>query len=340
MFLGGDLGGTKTLLALAEQDAAGGIRIVRQQRFASADYPTFERMLDEFLADRPSIDAACFGVAGPTDGRNAKLTYLPWSLAASELGRRFAIPRVTLANDFAAAAHGLPLVEPESIVTLHAGQPVERAPRVILGAGTGLGVAGLVWQGAGYRVIAGEGGHIGFAPQTSQQGELWRWLLERNGRVTTEDIVSGPGLARIHAFLGGRPHPVPPGDLLRGEGDGALGSSPLGGAQPEEIGSAALAGNDPLASDALRLWLECYGAFAGDLALHWLARGGVYLAGGIASKLLPGTDNAPFIEAFLAKREHRSLVQDMPVRLVTDENLGLRGTLALASEHGVATSGA
>jgi len=340
MFLGGDLGGTKTLLALAEQDAAGGIRIVRQQRFASADYPTFERMLDEFLADRPSIDAACFGVAGPTDGRNAKLTYLPWSLAASELGRRFAIPRVTLANDFAAAAHGLPLVEPESIVTLHAGQPVERAPRVILGAGTGLGVAGLVWQGAGYRVIAGEGGHIGFAPQTSQQGELWRWLLERNGRVTTEDIVSGPGLARIHAFLGGRPHPVPPGDLLRGEGDGALGSSPLGGAQPEEIGSAALAGNDPLASDALRLWLECYGAFAGDLALHWLARGGVYLAGGIAAKLLPGTDNAPFIEAFLAKREHRSLVQDMPVRLVTDENLGLRGTLALASEHGVATSGA
>jgi len=316
MILGGDLGGTKTLLALAEQDAAGGISIVRQQRFASADYPTFEGMLDEFLADRPSIAAACFGVAGPTDGRNAKLTYLPWSLAASELGRRFAIPRVTLANDFAAAAHGLPLVEPERIVTLHAGQPVERAARVILGAGTGLGVAGLVWQGAGYRVIAGEGGHIGFAPQTSQQGELWRWLLERNGRVTTEDIVSGPGLARIHAFLGGRPQ------------------------QPEEIGSAALAGNDPLASDALRLWLECYGAFAGDLALHWLARGGVYLAGGIAAKLMPGTDAGPFIEAFLAKREHRSLAQDMPVRLVTDENLGLRGTLALASEPDVATSGA
>ena len=128
--------------------------------------------------------------------------------------------------------------------------------------------------------------------------------------------------------------------MLRGEGNGALGSSPLGGAQPEEIGNAALAGNDPLASDALRLWLECYGAFAGDLALHWLARGGVYLAGGIAAKLLPGTDAGPFIEAFLAKREHRSLVQDMPVRLVTDESLGLRGTLALASARGVATSGA
>jgi len=136
MFLGGDLGGTKTLLALAEKDAAGGMRIVRQQRFASADYPDFETLLDEFLADRPSIAAACFGVAGPTDGRNAKLTYLPWSLAANELERRFAIPRVTLANDFAAAAHGLTLVEAERILTLHAGQPVEHAPRVILGAGT------------------------------------------------------------------------------------------------------------------------------------------------------------------------------------------------------------
>jgi glucokinase len=148
---------------------------------------------------------------------------------------------------------------------------------------------------------------MGFAPQTSQQGELWRWLLEKNGRVTTEDIVSGPGLARIYAFFGGQPR------------------------QAEEIGNDALVGSDPLASNALRLWLECYGAFAGDLALHWLARGGVYLAGGIAAKLLPGTDTSPFIEAFFAKREHRHLALDMPIRLVTDEGLGLRGTLALAA---------
>ncbi len=307
MILGGDLGGTKTLLALAEKDAAGSIRIVRQQRFASADYPTFDALLDEFLADRPSIAAACFGVAGPTDGQSAKLTYLPWSLVASNLARRFAIPKVSLANDFAAAAHGLALVDAENIVTLCAGQPIDHAPRVILGAGTGLGVAGLVWQGDRYRIIAGEGGHMGFAPQTAEQGELWRWLLDQNGRVTTEDIVSGPGLARIYAFFGGRPQ------------------------RADEIGSAALVGSDPLAVKTLRLWLECYGAFAGDLALHWLARGGVYLAGGIAAKLLPGSDAEPFIDAFLAKREHRHLAQDMPVHLITDETLGLRGTLALAA---------
>jgi glucokinase len=307
MFLGGDLGGTKTLLALAERDASGRIRIVRQQRFASADYPTFDALLDDFLAGRPAVDSACFGVAGPTDGHSAKLTYLPWSLAAADLERRFAIGRVALLNDFAAAAHGLALVDAREFVTLHPGSPVERAPRVILGAGTGLGVAGLVWQDGGYRVIPGEGGHFGFAPQTAQQGELWRWLLDPDGRVTTEDIVSGPGLARIHAFLGGRPR------------------------QPDEIGNFALAGADPLASEALRLWLECYGAFAGDLALHWLARGGVFLAGGIAAKLMPRSDCAPFIAAFLAKREHRHLVADMPIFLVTDEELGLKGTLALAS---------
>jgi len=306
MILGGDLGGTKTLLALAET-VGGEIRIVRQQRYASADYPSFDALLGEFLAGAPAIESACFGLAGPTDGQDAQLTYLPWRLSAGELGRRFGIARVALANDFAAAAHGLPLLEAKQVRTLHAGQPVAQAPRVILGAGTGLGVAGLVWEGNRYRVIPGEGGHLGFAPQTPQQGELWRWLLQQNGRVTTEDVVSGPGLARIYAFLGGRPQ------------------------QPQEIGNAALAGSDPLAGQALALWLSCYGAFAGDLALHWLARGGVYLAGGIAARLLPHTDTSPFIDAFLAKREHRKLAQDMPLYLLTTEDLGLRGALALAA---------
>lgn len=305
MILGGDLGGTKTLLALAEP-ADGKLRIVRQQRYVSTDYPSFEQVLAEFLADAPPVAAACFGVAGPTDGQSARLTYLPWQLDADQLGRRFKIGRVSLANDFAAAASGLALVEPAEILTLHAGQPVDAAPRVILGAGTGLGVAGLVRENGSYRVIPGEGGHLGFSPQTPEQGELWRWLLDKSGRVTTEDIVSGPGLARIHAFLGGSAQ------------------------QPESIGQAALAGKDPLAVHALELWLACYGAFAGDLALHWLARGGVYLAGGIAAKLLPHIDNTPFISAFLAKREHAELVAGMPIHLLTTEDLGLRGALALA----------
>ena len=306
MILGGDLGGTKTLLALAEL-IDGRIDIIREQRFASTEYPNFDALLGEFLADRPAITSACLGVAGPTDGQTAQLTYLPWHLSTKAISQRFGIGKVTLANDFAAAANGLSVVDPAHIQTLHSGQPIADAPRVILGAGTGLGVAGLVWENGHYRVIPGEGGHIGFAPQTMQQGELWRWLLEQNGRVTTEDVVSGPGLARIYAFLGGRPQ------------------------QPEEIGQAALAGTDLLAEQALQLWLSCYGAFAGDLALHWLARGGVYLAGGIAAKLLPQIDGTPLISAFLNKREHAPLVKNMPIYRLTAEDLGLRGALALAA---------
>ncbi|MDP3540672.1 MAG: glucokinase [Azonexus sp.] len=317
MILGGDLGGTKTLLALAER-GDGKLHIVREQRFASADHPNFDDLLAEFLTNAPPIASACFGIAGHTDGLTAQLTYLPWHLSAHDLSRRFGIGRVTLANDFAAAANGLPLLEEKQIVSLHAGQPIIHAPRVILGAGTGLGVAGLVWDKNRYRVIPGEGGHFGFSPQTPEQGELWRWLLATNGRVTTEDIVSGPGLARIYAFLGGRPRP---------EG------STLGVQQPENIGQAALAKTDPLAEQALQLWLACYGAFAGDLALHWLARGGVYLAGGIAAKLMPYVDTSPFISAFLAKREHAELVKNMPIYLLTAEDLGLRGALALAADH-------
>ena len=305
MILGGDLGGTKTLLALAEI-VDGRPRIVRRQRYASTDYGCFETLLADFLAGAPAIRNACLGVAGPTDGRQAQLTYLPWSLDAEALQKRFGIGRVTLLNDFAAAAQGLDRLDATEILTLHAGQPQEQAPRVILGAGTGLGVAGLIWQNDRYRVIAGEGGHFGFAPQTPQQGELWRSLLDRNGRVTTEDIVSGPGLSRIFAFFSGRPE------------------------KPEEIGAAALAGTDPHAQAAVRLWLECYGVFAGDLALHWLARGGVYLAGGIAARLLPALDPQPLIDAFIAKREHRALVEAMPLRLVTAEDLGLRGALVHA----------
>jgi glucokinase len=319
MILGGDLGGTKTLLALADV-VDGQPQIRHQQRFASADYPSFDALLAEFLAEfaaqfptnRSPITAACFGLAGPTDGQTAQLTYLPWQLDAAQLGQRFGIGRVTLVNDFAAAAHGLPLLAPDQIHPLHAGQGIDRAPRLILGAGTGLGVAGLIWENDRYRVVPGEGGHLGFAPQTAQQGELWRWLFEQYGRVTTEDIVSGPGLARIYAFLCGRPQ------------------------NPAEIGAAALAGHDPVATAALQLWLACYGAFAGDLALHWLARGGVYLAGGMAAKLLPHVDAKPFTEAFLAKREHAGLVDLMPIFLLTAEDLGQRGALALAAANGAA----
>ena len=306
MILGGDLGGTKTLLALADL-VDGRPKVVRQQRYDSAAYAALDDMLADFLADSPAITSAAFGVAGPVDGQRAKLTYLPWQLDAEALARRFALGRVALLNDFEAAAHGLSQLQPADLLTLHRGQPVIDAPRAIVGPGTGLGVAGLLPTPGGWQVVPGEGGHAGFAPQTAEQGELWKYLLDQNGRVTAEDVLSGPGISRIFAFFSGRP------------------------SEPAAIADAALLRQDPHAIATLRLWQECLGAFAGDLALQWLARGGVHLGGGVAAKLLPRLDTAPLVAAFLAKREHQSLVAAMPLQVVLAEDLGLRGALARAS---------
>lgn len=304
-FLGGDLGGTKTLLALAET-AGDGLRIVAERRYASRDYADFDTLLADFLDGRRDVQAACFGLAGPTDGASARLTYLPWTLEAADLARRFGLGRVRLVNDFAAAAHGLAGLADAQAPLLQPGRLAADAPRLVVGAGTGLGVAGLLPEAGGWRVVPGEGGHMGFAPQDETQAALWHHLYAQSGRVTAEDVVSGPGLARIFAFLHGRPR------------------------NPEEIGAAALAGGaDALA--AWRLWSAVCGAFAGDLALHWLAHGGVWLAGGIAAKLMPALGAGEFLAAFNAKREHRALAEAMPVRLVVEERLGLLGALALAA---------
>jgi glucokinase len=308
MILGGDLGGTKTLLALAGF-VAGRPAIVREERFDSQAFARFEDLLGHFLSSQDVVASACFGLAGPTDGRTAQLTYLPWKLDAAALERDFGIGRVVLANDFASAAHGLALLESDQLSTLQAGRPVEHAPRVILGAGTGLGVAGLIWHDGHYRVVPGEGGHMGFCPIDPRQADLWRWLYDQLGRATVEDVVSGPGLARIYRFLTGREK------------------------VPAEVAEGALAGTDPAAVETLDIWLSAYGAFAGDLALKWLAYGGVFIAGGVAAKLLPRTSPAPFLKAFNAKRQHSSIAEAMPIHLVTEERLGLLGAVAMAADQ-------
>lgn len=306
MILGGDLGGTKTLLALAEM-AGGQPRIIREARFDSRAYPGFDDLLADFLRGETGIESACLGLAGPSDGRTAQLTYLPWRLDAAALEQKFGIGRVQLANDFGAAARGIESLAPEQLIVVQSGLPIGRAPRVVLGAGTGLGVAGLVWQDGRYCVIPGEGGHMGFAPHTVQQADLWRWLFERQGRVTVEDVVSGPGLARIYEFLCGAQK------------------------APAEVGEAAQAGSDPVACRALDIWLAAYGAFAGDLALKWLAYGGVFVAGGVAARVFPRVPPPAFLDAFNAKREHHDIAKAMPIYLVTEERLGLLGALAMAA---------
>lgn len=313
MLLCGDIGGTHARLALAEP---GGTEPVAERYLLCNEYSGFEPLLADFLADTGArIGSGCLAVAGPVsdDGRRARLTNLPWAIDADALATRFGIHRLLLANDFAAAAMGVTVAPAETLIPLQVGEPLAEAPRLVVGAGTGLGMAILVWQRGHWHVLPGEGGHIGFAPLDEAQETVWRALHAAHGRVTAERVVSGPGLAAIHR-------------ILAGEDIG-----------PAVIAEKALADNDPRARKSLDVFLAAYGAFAGDMAMATMARGGVFLAGGIAGKLLSILPDSPFLPTFNAKAEHAEIVRRMPVTVAVDPALGLRGAARLASHF--ATTG-
>lgn len=296
MLLAGDVGGTKSLLALFERGAAAP---AFERRLASCEFPDIESLLARFLEEArtelgapPALEAACLGVAGPVRDGIVRVTNLPWTIDAARLAGRFALGRLEIVNDFAAAAWGVGALAPQDLFTLQAGERLEHAPRVVLGAGTGFGVAYVV-NGV---PVAGEGGHGGFAPAGVEQDALWRFLHERLGRVQLEDVVSGPGLARIHEFVTGER------------------------VAPENA-----------APRALDLFITCFGAAAGDHALNVMARGGVYVCGGIAAKLLPRLAAGGFLAAFNDKGAFAEHTRKMPVHVVTDERVGLLGAAAAAA---------
>ena len=311
MILCGDIGGTKSLLGLAQDG-----ELVVDRRYANADFPDFESVLAAFIeatqTDPSLIVGGCLAVAGPIadDGRKAELTNLPWIIDTDALSRRFGLPALHLANDFAAAALGAVTASPAQLATLQKGEPLATAPCLVVGAGTGLGMAIVLPPGGTWRVIAGEGGHVAFAPADEQQMALWAFLHARHGRVTWERVVSGPGLTAIHEFVAGV----------------AL--------APEEIVRRAASVNpgrpDSAERRSLDLFLAAYGAFAGDMALTCLARGGVFLAGGIAAGLLPELRQSAFLAAFNAKAEHAAIAARMPIHVATDPLSGLHGALQLA----------
>ena len=308
MILCGDIGGTKTLLGLAQDG-----KLVLDRRLANADFPDFASLLAAFLADTQTdpalIRGGCLAVAGPIadDGRSARLTNLPWAIDIDALSHRFGLPALSLANDFAAAALGAVAASSQRI-TLQNGKPLATAPCLVVGAGTGLGMAIVLPQGGHWRVLAGEGGHVAFAPADEQQMALWTFLHARHGRVTWERVVSGPGLTAIHEFVAGIK------------------------LSPEQITTRALVSADSAERRSLELFLTAYGAFAGDMALACLARGGVFLAGGIAAKLLPMLQQGGFLAAFNAKAEHAAIAASMPIHVATDPLLGLYGALLIASD--------
>jgi glucokinase len=319
--LAADLGGTKTLLALIDVTDERA-HVVTEARYASAEYPSFEAIVAHFVAaHRCEGIAACIGVAGPVINNACRVTNLPWEVSAPSL-EAVTHARVRLVNDFEAAAHGVDVVAPEHRVTLHEGTLVAHAPRAVLGAGTGLGEAIAYATPGGYQVLPTEGGHCDFAPRNDDEDALARWLRHRHGHVSYERIVSGPGLAATYEHLRER-NVCTESAHVRAE----MAHDDMGAV----IGRHAVMGDDALCARAFDLFAGVYGAEAGNLALKCLARGGVYLAGGIAAKTLPRLAQSPFLAAMHDKGRMRDLVRSMHVSVITDPALGLLGAAALAA---------
>lgn len=316
--LAGDIGGTKTWLRLS----CGGV-VLREQRYASAAFSGLETMLGDFLGDA-KLSSACFGVAGPVQGRMAKITNLPWQIDADAIAAQFAIPMVALINDFQAVAYGIEALGEHDLLTLQAGQTQERAPRAVIGAGTGLGEGYLVWRDDAYQALPSEGSHADFAPADERQVELWRYLAQRFGHVSWERVVSGSGLVMIYEFLRQRGEFAESPELAAAMRDGDPAAA---------ISEQALQRNDALALAALDLFAAAYGAETGNLALKILATGGVYVAGGIAPKIVERLKTGGFLRAFLAKGRFAGLLAAIPVHVVLNPQVGLLGAEVVANRR-------
>ena len=325
--LAADVGGTNTKFAIARVEA-GKLGGIDRKVFPSRGFDSLELAIEAFLGEpeiaphAQDVTAACFAVAGPVEGGRARLTNLPWQIDENALAQHFGIPRVNVLNDFAAAALGIEALAPGDFLTLQQGTTAERAARVVVGAGTGLGVGLLTWSGDGYCVHPSEGGHADFAPIDDLQQELLTHLRAQFGHVSLERIVSGSGLVRILDFLSQR----------RSAGAGrALLEAMTRGDPADAIARAALGHADDLAVRALDIFVSAYGAFAGNMALIALARGGVYIAGGIAPKIAEKLQDGAFMRAFTAKGRFGALLQTIPVHVVLNEHVGLLGALVQAA---------
>ena len=318
--LAGDVGGTSTRLAL--YDVAGPRpRELARDDFASAQADDLAAILQRFEDACGSLAGlvACLGLPGPVHGRVVQTTNLPWTVDAAALERRFELGRVVLLNDLEAAAWGLEALDDDGITTLRRGADDAAGNRAVIAAGTGLGEAGLAWNGDEWLPFATEGGHASFAPTCGEDDDLLRFARRDldGGHVSVERLLSGPGLVRIYRFELERRGMDAPGWFRK-----AIDSDDDPAAA---ITTAADEDSCPAAVSALRRFVRVYGAEAGDLALKMMATGGVFLAGGIAPKIRRWLEDDDFEAAFLAKGRMRSLMERMPVRLVLDGRLALTG---------------
>jgi glucokinase len=339
LVLAGDIGGTKTLLSLSDAADLERKNLPSQlfeASYRSHDYEHLTAIAQKFLAAAqaslgyvPQPQTACFGIAGPVVNNTSELTNLGWSLQGDRLATSLEIGQVSLINDFAAVGHGIAGLESEDLHTLQTGKPQPQATIALIGAGTGLGEGWLTWSGSSYKVHSSEGGHATFAPRDRLELDLWQYLLRRHEHVSVERVVSGQGIVSIYQFLRDSKFAEDSIGLAQIVSDWEMGKGTVDPAAA--ISQAGLEQRDRLATQTMQMFVKAYGAEAGNLALKLLPYGGLYIAGGIAAKILPLMQQGEFIAAFRQKGRMQALLEHIPVHIILNPNVGLIGSTLYAA---------
>ncbi|MEL6939917.1 MAG: glucokinase [Cyanobacteria bacterium J06598_1] len=350
--LAGDIGGTKTILRLAQVDDETiqgtsshelEIRTLYEQRYPSQNYPEFVPMVKEFLAaaggsgDTVKPDSACFAIAGPIVDNTCQLTNLSWFLRSEFLSGTLEIKNVQLINDFEAIGYGVLGLKPDDIYELQAGEPSETSPKAVLGAGTGLGQGFLLPSNGEYQVFPSEGGHVDFAPQSELEFQLRKYLLEKHciSRVSEERVVSGMGIISIYQFLRDRQYANESAEIGQAMDvwERQAGKRDKIADPASIISKAATEKTDLLSQKTMEIFIRAYGSEAGNISLKFLPRGGLYIAGGVTAKNLPLMKGGEFMFAFGNKGRVSHLLDKIPVRVVVNQSVGLIGAALKAARN-------
>lgn len=333
--IAGDIGGTKTILRLVEITAGQQLVTAFEKEYPSQKYPDLVPMVQEFLqvAQQSLPTRACFAIAGPVVNNRSNLTNLAWSLTGERLQEELQLERVDLINDFEAVGYGVCGLDRTDLYTLQGGQYREGAPIAVIGAGTGLGQGFLIRQGADYHVFPSEGGHADFAPRSELEFQLLKYLLDKHQitRVSAERVVSGQGIVAIYQFLRDRQYAQESAEVAEAiktwERQAGMTSKTVDPAAT----IAQAAAEDRLCAKAMEIFVAAYGAEAGNLALKLLPFSGLYIAGGIAAKNLELMKSGPFMQAFCDKGRMSSLLEQVPVHITLNPQVGLIGAALRAA---------
>jgi glucokinase len=317
MILAGEIGATRTRLAAFETEG-NRLSCVVEKDYVSHDYSGLAEILPQFIrTEGIGVHSACFGVAGPVRSGRSKISNLPWTIDSVEVAKLLKLATVGLLNDLEAYAYGIDALESKDFITLNEGSEDAEGNRAVISAKTGLGVAGLFWDGFRHHPFPCEGGHADFAPRNELQMELLAYLLKKFGRVSAERILSGPGIKNIYDFLR---------DSHRAEEPAALHDQIS--AAPDAaalISQLAAKGNSPICEQTMSLFVSVFGAETGNCALHYMTTGGIFIGGSIAAKNVDKMKDPVFMESFLDKGRMGILLQDMPVKIILSDDCGLVG---------------